>query len=410
MDDHMGKILDIKARWILDSRAFPTVEAELKTEKGKVIGAAPSGASTGSFEALEMRDGGKAFAGKGVGKAVSNVNGEIKKAFVGKQMNDPAVMDQMLIELDGTDNKSRLGANATTAVSIAFAKAYALEMGTEIFQIYGGSAMPIPMSNVINGGRHAGNDLAIQEFMLIPNGIKAFRDRMQALSEIYVGMKEALRAEYGKPATNVGDEGGFAPAFKETTEALEVMAKAIEGAGYAKRVMIGMDCAASEFFGDGAYGIDGKRLSPGQLLDLYSGLISAYPILSIEDPFEENDFASFAELTKRHGSKVMVVGDDLFTTNAKRIEEGIKNSSANALLVKINQIGTVTEARKAAELAHSSGWKTAVSHRSGETEDTFISDFAVGIGSEYIKAGAPARGERVSKYNRLLRIEEMLDG
>ena len=223
----MGKILDIKARWILDSRALPTVEVELKTEKGKVIGAAPSGASTGSFEALEMRDGGKAFSGKGVEKAVSNVNGEIKKAFVGKQMNDPAVMDQMLIDLDGTGSKSRLGANATTAVSIAFAKAYALDMGTETFQIYGKNAMPIPMSNVINGGRHAGNDLAIQEFMLIPNGIKAFRDRMQALSEIYIGMKETLRARHGKSAINVGDEGGFAPAFKETTEALEAMAKAM---------------------------------------------------------------------------------------------------------------------------------------------------------------------------------------
>ena len=406
----MGKILDIKARWILDSRAFPTVEVELKTEKGRVIGAAPSGASTGSFEALEMRDNGKAFGGKGVEKAVLSVNGEIKKAFVGKQMNDPAVMDQMLIDLDGTGSKSRLGANATTAVSIAFAKAYALDMGTETFQIYGKNAMPIPMSNVINGGRHAGNDLAIQEFMLIPNGIKAFRDRMQALSEIYIGLKEALRARHGKSAINVGDEGGFAPAFKETTEALEAMAKAIEGAGYQKKVMIGMDCAASEFFGNGAYGIDNRQLSPGQLLDFYSGLISAYPIMSIEDPFDENDFTSFTELTKKHGNRVMVVGDDLFTTNVKRIEEGIANKSANALLVKINQIGTVTEARKAAELAHSTGWKTAVSHRSGETEDTFIADFAVGIGSEYIKAGAPARGERVSKYNRLMRIEEMLNG
>jgi enolase len=406
----MGRILDIRARWILDSRAFPTVEVELKTEKGRVMGAAPSGASTGSFEALEMRDGGKAFAGKGVGKAVSSVNTEIKKAFVGKQMNDPAVMDQMLIELDGTEGKSRLGANATTAVSIAFAKAYALEMGTEPFQIYGGNAMPVPMSNVINGGRHAGNELAIQEFMLIPDGIKAFRDRMQALSEIYLGLKEALRAKHGKSAINVGDEGGFAPAFRETGEALEAMAKAIEGAGYAKKVRIGMDCAASEFFSNGTYGIDGSRLPPGQLMDLYAALIQSYPIMSIEDPFDENDFASFAELTKKHGSKIMVIGDDLFTTNVKRIEEGIRNRSANALLVKINQIGTVTEARKAAELAHSTGWKTAVSHRSGETEDTFIADFAVGIGSGYIKAGAPARGERVSKYNRLLRIGEMLDG
>jgi enolase len=406
----MGKILDIRARWILDSRAVPTVEAEIKTEKGKVLGSAPSGASTGSFEALEMRDGGKKFAGKGVEKAVSSVNNEIKKLFLGKQINDPSIMDRMLIDLDGTENKSRLGANATTAVSIAFAKAYALDNGTEVFQSYGGSAMPIPMSNIINGGKHAGNELAIQEFMVIPSGIKKFRDRMQALSEIYAVLKATLKANYGKSAINVGDEGGFAPAFRKTEEALDAITDAIGNAGYSKKVMLGMDCAASEFFKNGTYAIDGKRLSPGQLLDFYMGLFSSYPIASIEDPFFEDDFASFAALTKKAGGKVMVVGDDLFTTNVKRIEKGIKDRSANALLVKINQIGTVTEAKEAAALVHSKGWKTAVSHRSGETEDTFIADFAVGINSEYIKAGAPARGERVSKYNRLIRIGEMLDG
>jgi len=406
----MSKILNLKARWILDSRGNPTVEAELKTSKGTVIASAPSGASKGTNEALELRDKAREFRGNGVSKAVNNINTEIRKMFIGKQVNDPSLMDDMLIGLDGTENKSRLGANATTAVSIAFAKAYALDHGKEIFQSYGGTNLPIPMSNVINGGKHAGNDLAIQEFMIVPRELRTMKDRIRALSEIYQEMKSLLLQKYGKSAINVGDEGGFAPSFRETREALDVIVSSIENSGYSKKVMIGLDCAASEFFKGTRYIIDNKQLTSAQMVDYYSSLLSSYPIISIEDPFKEDDFTFFAALTKKIGSKAMVIGDDLFTTNVKRINQGLKQGSANALLVKINQIGTVSEAKEATELVRSKKWKAIVSHRSGETEDTFIADFAVGINAEFIKSGAPARTERVAKYNRLLRIEEMING
>jgi enolase len=407
----MPKIISVFAREIIDSRGNPTVEAEVTAENAFGRGVAPSGASTGIFEALELRDGGKRFGGKGVQKAVSNVNKLIAPALKGMDVSDYRAIDARMLELDGTENKSKLGANATTAVSMAVFRAAACAKGKTVYELLGGKTLPVPFMNIINGGKHAGNGLAIQEFMIAPKGIKEFGERLRAGCEIYHTLKAILLKKYGKNAINVGDEGGFAPPVKTSDEALDAIVSAIEEAGYAKKVFIGMDAAASSFYdkggssaaGGGSYSIDGKKLGRGGLIDLYGSLLSSYPLISVEDPLEEEDFNGFAEFTKKFGNKVQVVGDDLLV---RRIRTAIAKKSVNALLLKINQIGTVSESLDAAALCKKNGLGVMVSHRSGETEDTFIADFSVGIGCGQIKTGAPARAERTAKYNQLLRIAE----
>jgi len=411
----MAKITSVKAREILDSRGNPTVEAEVALDNGLVgIAATPSGASTGTFEAIEMRDGDKArYLGKGVLKAVANVNGPIAKRLVGKDATDLRAIDEAMIKLDGTDNKSKLGANATTAVSMAAAKAGALAKGVPLYAFLGGKdarVLPAPMLNVLNGGKHAGTELSPQEFMVMPIGAIDYHAALRMGVEVYHALGKYVKEKYGVSAKNVGDEGGFAPNLKMTHEALDALTSAIKAAGYEKEVKIALDPAASSFYDEAkkAYWIDGKFVSPGELVDYWVGLTKTYPIISIEDGLEENDFAGFAELTRKIGAKVQIVGDDLFVTNIKRVREGIAKKSANSMLLKVNQIGTITEAMDAAKLCFKSGWSVVVSHRSGETPDDTIADLSVALGCGQIKTGAPARGERVAKYNRLLRIEEQL--
>lgn len=407
----------VAAREILDSRGNPTVEADVVT-KGGCLGraAVPSGASTGRYEALELRDGeASRFFGKGVSKAVSNVNEKIARALIGMDCRRQREVDGAMLELDGTGSKSGLGANAILSVSLANAKAAANAKGVPLYEHLGGlaaSKLPVPMMNIINGGKHAGNELKVQEFLILPVGGKSFREALRMGVETYHALKELLKRKYGASAINVGDEGGFAPPMKETGEALEAILEAVEEAGYKpnSEVLLGMDAAATSFYDGelGKYEVDGKALQPGEMLDFYKGLIAKYGLFSIEDPFQEEDFESFARLTREVGGKAQIVGDDLFVTNIERLRRGIEAGSANALLMKVNQIGTLTEALGAAELALGSGYRVVVSHRSGETEDPAISDIAVGIGAQEIKAGAPARGERTAKYNQLLRIEERL--
>jgi enolase len=398
-------IKKITARQILDSRGNPTIEADVLLADGSFGRAAiPSGASTGAAEALELRDGGKEYLGQGVMKAVNNVNGPIfkkLKGFSGSQEK----LDSALIKLDGTENKTNLGANSLLSVSLAFSRAMAGKK--ELHSVLGkGKKIPTPMLNVINGGKHAGGKLAIQEFMLIPTGFKTFSDKIRAGAEIYHILKKKLKAKYGVSAVNVGDEGGFAPAIDTTEDAISILAESIESAGYSEKVFIGLDAAATSFYENGRYKIDGKELDGDGMIEFYLGLIQKFPILiSLEDPLFEEDYDGFAKLLDKTAGKTLVVGDDLFVTNVKRMAVGIRKKSANALLLKVNQIGTLTEAIAAGKLAQKSGWKVVVSHRSGETGDDFISDLAVGIGAEFLKAGAPCRGERVAKYNRLLRIE-----
>lgn len=407
----------VVAREILDSRGNPTVEADVVT-KGGCLGraAVPSGASTGRYEALELRDGeASRFFGKGVSKAVSNVNDKIAKALVGMDCRRQRDVDEAMLELDGTKNKSGLGANAILSVSLANAKAAANAKGVPLYEHLGGlaaSKLPIPMMNIINGGKHAGNKLKVQEFLILPVGGKSFKEALRIGVEIYHALKGLLKRKYGASAINVGDEGGFAPPMEETGEALEAILSAVEEAGYKPNleVLLGIDAAATSFYNEklGKYEVDGRLLQPGEMLDFYKGLIAKYGLFSIEDPFQEEDFESFARLTGEVGGKAQIVGDDLFVTNIERLRRGIEAGAANALLMKVNQIGTLTEAIEAAELAFRSGYRVVVSHRSGETEDPAISDIAVGIGAQEIKAGAPARGERTAKYNQLLRIEERL--
>jgi enolase len=406
------KIQKIHAREILDSRGNPTIEVDVFTPKGSGRASVPSGASTGTNEALELRDADpNRYDGKGVLTAVKNVNTIIQKELLGLDVRNQREIDELMIELDETDNKSSMGANSILGVSMAVAKAAADSLDIPLYRYLGGSnafTLPIPIMNVLNGGKHAGNELAIQEFMIQPKGAETFYEALQIGVEIYHVLGKSLGKKYGRSSTNVGYEGGYAPKMSESTEALDSLVQAIEEAGYTEsEVTIGIDAAASEFYEDGFYAIDGKKLTAQELLDYYVELVNSYPILSIEDPFFEEAFEDFGALTNELWDTI-IVGDDLFVTNIERLSKGVDMGAANALLLKINQIGTLSESFDAASMASRNGYTVIVSHRSAETEDTTISDLAVAIGAEMIKTGAPARGERTAKYNQLLRIEEDL--
>ena len=404
------RITAVGARQVLDSRGNPTVEAEVGLESGAVGRAAvPSGASTGRFEAVELRDGGEAFGGKGVTKAVANVNGEIASALVGLDATDQPALDQTLIELDGTPNKSRLGANAILGCSLAAAKAAAADAGVSLFRWLGGEAartLPVPLMNVVNGGAHAQNSLDLQEFMLVPAGAETFADGLRVGVEVFHALKDLLH-ERGL-ATAVGDEGGFAPDLGSSEEAIEAVVEAAERVGHAERVAIALDPAATELWRDGSYEFEGRTASPDEMVAYWETLYSRFPIVSIEDGLAEDDWAGWQALTERLGERVQLVGDDLFVTNVERLRRGIEEHAANAILVKVNQVGTLTETLEAIELARANGYASVMSHRSGETEDTTIADLAVATGVGQIKTGAPSRSDRVAKYNQLLRIEEQL--
>ena len=410
-------IADVSARWILDSRGNPTVETEVVTIGGGFGRAAvPAGASKGKHEALELRDGGEKFRGKGVLNAVRNVNEVIAEKIMGMDSRNQRGIDRVMIELDGTPNKSKLGANAILSVSLAVAKAAANTYGLPLFQYLGGAlarVLPVPLMNIINGGKHAGNELKIQEFMIVPVGADSFSEALRIGCEVYQYLKEYLVENYGRSAINVGDEGGFAPPLKTSREALEALRKSVERAGYelGRDVLLALDAAASEFYDEekGFYEIDGKELTRDELLDYYAELVGEYPIVSIEDPFHEEDFEGFRIAVEKLKG-VQIVGDDLFVTNLSRLRKGIEMGAANALLLKVNQIGTLTEAIDAAFESFRNGYNVIVSHRSGETEDTTIAHLAVALNTGQIKTGAPARGERTAKYNELLRIEEYLGG
>ena len=410
-------IKDLNGREILDSRGNPTVEVEVRTESGFGRAAVPSGASTGSKEAWECRDGDKGrYNGKGTLKTVEAVNTVIKKEMLGMDPLVQQAIDERLIALDGTENKSKLGANAILGTSMAVCKAAADSLKKPLYEyicteVAGHELryeLPIPMMNVINGGEHAGNELSIQEFLLLPAGFDRFSDNLRAGVETYHALKGVLAKKYGKIATNVGDEGGYAPPMKTTEEPLDAILEAINEAGYSeKEIQLGMDAAASSFFNSEIreYRIDGTTKDGSEMIDYYQALVAKYPIVLLEDPFEEDSFDSFAELTAKMPRQI-IVSDDLFVTNIKRLQEGIAKRAGNAVLLKLNQIGTISETLATVRLANESGYKKVVSHRSGETEDTIIADFAVAINAEIIKTGAPARSERTSKYNQLLRIEE----
>ena len=409
----MSAIVDIVGREILDSRGNPTVECDGLLESG-VMGraAVPSGASTGSREAIELRDGDASrYLGKGVLKAVEFVNTEISEAIVGLDATEQAFIDKTLIDLDGTENKSRLGANALLAVSMAVAKAAAEESGLPLYRYFGGSGamrMPVPMMNVVNGGAHANNNLDFQELMIVPVGQQSFREALRCGAEVFQSLKQLVSAK--GMSTSVGDEGGFAPDLPSHAAAIELVLEAIGKAGYSpgQDVALALDCAASEFYRDGVYTLEDRKLSPAQLIDSLAELAGRYPIVSIEDGMAEGDWAGWKALTARLGKKLQLVGDDLFVTNAAILREGVRKGAANAILIKVNQIGTLTETFAAIELAKRSGYGTVISHRSGETEDTTIADIAVGTNALQIKTGSLSRSERVAKYNQLLRIEEDL--
>ncbi|MDR2507310.1 MAG: phosphopyruvate hydratase [Candidatus Accumulibacter sp.] len=411
----MSSIVDVIAREILDSRGNPTVECDVLLESG-VMGraAVPSGASTGSREAVELRDGDAArYLGKGVTKAVENVNTEIAEAIIGLDAQEQAFIDQTLIGLDATDNKSRLGANALLSVSMAVAKGAAEESGLPLYRYFGGSGpmqMPVPMMNIINGGEHANNSLDFQEFMILPVGQKSFGEALRCGAEIFHALKKLLDKKGF--STAVGDEGGFAPNLASHAEALQLVVQAIEAAGYApgEGVLIGLDCAASEFFRDGKYHLTGEslQLDSSQFVDYLADLAGRFPIISIEDGMAENDWEGWKQLTSRLGKNVQLVGDDVFVTNTRILREGIKKGIANSILIKINQIGTLSETFAAIEMAKRAGYTAVISHRSGETEDCTIADIAVGMNTLQIKTGSLSRSERIAKYNQLLRIEEDL--
>ena len=411
----MAAIIETFAREILDSRGNPTVEVEVFLEDGTIGHAAvPSGASTGAFEACELRDGDKArYGGKGVLKAVENVNSIIGPAIQGFDATEQAAIDKLMISLDGTDNKSKLGANAILGVSMAVARAAAKSLDLPLYQYLGGfnaKELPVPMMNILNGGAHADNNVDIQEFMIMPVGAESFTEALRSCAEVYHTLKTVLK---GKGlSTGVGDEGGFAPNLESNEEALEVICEAIKAAGYepGKDFKLAIDAASSEFYKDGKYDLagEGKIKTAEEMVDFYEYLVGKYPIVSIEDGLAEEDWDGWKVLTDRLGKKVQLVGDDLFVTNSKRLAQGIDMGVANSILVKVNQIGTLTEAFEAMELAKRSGYTCVVSHRSGETEDAIIADIAVAVNAGQIKTGAPARSERVAKYNQLLRIEENL--
>ena len=410
----MATIEAVGAREILDSRGNPTVEVEVALDDGTVARAGvPSGASTGAFEAVELRDGDPArYGGKGVTRAVEAVLGEISDAVVGLEASEQRLLDAALIDLDGTPNKARLGANAILGVSLATARAAAESAQLPLFRYLGGPnahLLPVPMLNILNGGAHADTAVDIQEFMIAPIGASTFAEAMRWGSEVYQALKSVLKSK-GLP-TGLGDEGGFAPSLTRNTEALDLITTAVSKAGFTPGTDISyaLDVAASEFFTDGAYLFEGERRDSDWLIAYYEKLVADYPLVSIEDPLDEDDWSGWSKLTAAVGSRVQIVGDDLFVTNPTRLQRGIDEAAANALLVKVNQIGTLTETLDAVELAHRSGFSSMMSHRSGETEDTTIADLAVALGTGQIKTGAPARGERVAKYNQLLRIEEELD-
>ncbi|MDR3068893.1 MAG: phosphopyruvate hydratase [Cellulomonas sp.] len=410
----MATIEAVGAREILDSRGNPTVEVEVALDDGTLARAAvPSGASTGAFEAVERRDGDKSrYLGKGVAGAVAAVNEEIEPELLGYDASDQRLIDQTLIDLDGTPNKGKLGANAILGVSMAVAKAAADAAELPLFRYVGGPnayLLPVPMMNILNGGSHADSNVDIQEFMVAPIGAATFAEALRTGAEVYHSLKSVLK---GKGlATGLGDEGGFAPNLGSNAEALDLILVAIEQAGFVpgKDVALALDVAATEFFADGKYTFDGTARDTDFMVAYYEKLVSDYPLVSIEDPLSEDEWDAWTRLTSEVGDKVQIVGDDLFVTNPSRLAKGIETKAANALLVKLNQIGTLTETLDAVEMAHRNGFRTMTSHRSGETEDTTIADLAVATNSGQIKTGAPARGERINKYNQLLRIEEVLD-
>ena len=407
-------ITNVNAREILDSRGNPTVEAILNAENEWASASVPSGASTGIHEAIELRDKDpKRYLGLGVLKAVQNIKQTIAPKITGFDTRNQRGLDELMIQLDGTTNKSRLGANSILAVSLAAAKLAAKLENKSLYDYLSeskGRTLPIPVMNVINGGKHAGTGLKIQEFMIIPAGSKNFKESLRTGTEIYHTLKRVIQAKHGRQSVNVGDEGGFAPPITKTADALEILIQGITEAGYTpgKDVFVGFDAASSEFYENGNYDIDGETKTAEQLSDFYLGLVEKFPIRYIEDPFQEDDFEHTAQFTKKVGNKLRVVGDDIFVTNVTRLRRGIDLGAANALLLKVNQIGTLTEAIDAAKLAIANDYAVVTSHRSGETEDTTIADLAVALNCGYIKTGAPCRGERTAKYNQLLRIEEQL--
>ncbi|HJD89867.1 MAG TPA: phosphopyruvate hydratase [Corynebacterium urealyticum] len=410
----MAGILNVSALEIMDSRGNPTVEVEVILDDGSMGRAAvPSGASTGVHEAHELRDGGDRYLGKGVAKAVDFVNTEIDDALAGLEADDQRLIDQTLLELDGTENKSRLGANALLGVSMAVAHAAADSAGLELFRYVGGPnghVLPVPMMNILNGGAHADSGVDVQEFMIAPIGAETFAEALQVGAEVYHSLKAVIKAK--GLSTGLGDEGGFAPSVESTKAALDLIVEAIEKAGYTlgEDVALALDVASSEFYEDGVYNFEGGKHSSAEMVEVYADLVEQYPIVSIEDPLDEDDWEGYITLTEKLGDKIQIVGDDLFVTNPSRLQEGIDRGAANALLVKVNQIGTLSETFDAVELAHRNGYRTMMSHRSGETEDTTIADLAVALNCGQIKTGAPARSERVAKYNQLLRIERYLEG
>jgi len=409
----MGTIEAIVAREILDSRGNPTVEVEVGLDDGSTARAAvPSGASTGAFEAIELRDGdGKRYLGKGVEKAVENITERIAEELVGYDASDQRAIDQVMLDLDGTPDKSNLGANAILGVSLAVAKAAAESAELPLFRYVGGPnahLLPVPMMNILNGGAHADSNVDVQEFMIAPIGASTFREAVRAGAEVYHALKAVLKKK--GLATGLGDEGGFAPDLPTNAAALDLIAEAVAAAGYTlgEDVTLALDVAATEFYSDGGYRFEGAAKSADEMIAYYTQLVDNYPIVSIEDPLAEDDWAGWQALTTALGNRIQIVGDDLFVTNPKRIARGIAESAANAVLVKVNQIGSLTETLDAVDLAHRAAFRCMMSHRSGETEDTTIADLAVATGCGQIKTGAPARSERVAKYNQLLRIEEQL--
>jgi enolase len=406
------EIENIHAREILDSRGNPTVEVDVWTCCGFGRAAVPSGASTGTHEALELRDGDDRYGGKGVLKAVKNVNEIIGPKLIESDITalEQRAVDDFMLALDGTPLKSNLGANAILGVSLGVAKAAADELGIPLYQYLGGvntTTLPVPSLNVLNGGQHAGNDLAIQEFMILPKGASCFSEGLRMAAETYHALGKILQGRYGAGATNVGYEGGYAPPLNKTDDALDALMSALDATGYEKEIGIGMDAAASSFFENGSYAIEGKKLTSGEMIDFYADLVATYPIISIEDPFEEEGYKDFAALTARLPGTI-IVGDDIYVTNVERLAKGIEMKATNALLLKLNQIGSVSEAFDAARMAFRNGFKVMASHRSAETEDSALADVTVALGAEMLKTGAPARSERNAKYNQLLRIEEEL--
>jgi enolase len=415
MEKFYDEIVSVKAREVLDSRGNPTVEAEVTLSTG-VTGSAivPSGASTGKFEALELRDGNKDYyLGKGVTKAVNNVNNIIEQEVVGLNAFDQVNVDRVMLDLDGTENKENLGANAILAVSMAVARAAANSLGLPLYKYLGGvnaKVLPVPMMNIVNGGQHADNNLDIQEFMIMPAGFNSFKDALRAGAEVFHNLKNILKKE--GHITSVGDEGGFAPNLSSNEEAIKYIIRAIQAAGYepGKQIFIAMDAAASEFYNEETkkYSVDGKEMSASELADYYISLIDKYPIKSLEDPFDQEDWEGYSEFTAKVGDRVQIVGDDLYVTNVKRLQKGIDLKATNSILIKLNQIGSVTETLDAIELAYKNNMTAVVSHRSGETEDTFIADLVVAVNAGFIKTGSLSRTDRIAKYNQLLRIEEEL--